>query len=157
MHYDEYEDEPVLVIERQGGGMGTFIWGAAIGAAVALLFAPQSGIETRREIKRRARKAKRQARDQVDAVQDAVVDRYESARRQVEDRIDDVRSAVELKKRQAQEAVRAGRQAASDARLELEKRIAEGKAAYDAGAEVARGTRKPASEGGGTGSPAGTA
>lgn len=151
MFHDEYDDEPVIVIERHGGGMGSFIWGAAIGAAVALLFAPQSGVETRREIQRRARTAKRRAQEQVEAAQDAVVDRYESARRRVEERIDDVRSAVELKKMQAQEAVRAGRQAASDARLELEKRIAEGKAAYDAGAEVVRGTRKPAAEGTGSG------
>ncbi len=38
---------------------GKFVWfiaGAAIGASIALLYAPQSGTETRRYIKRKARK-----------------------------------------------------------------------------------------------------
>jgi hypothetical protein len=88
-------------------------------------------------------------------VQVAVVDRYEDARRAVEERIDTARSAIEIKKRQASEAVRAGRQAAHDARDELERRIAEGKAAYRAGADVVRTSRAPGvpdegAEGGGT-------
>ena len=67
--------------------------------------------------------------------------------RAVGERIDTARSAIELKKRQASEAVRAGRQAAHDARDELERRIAEGKAAYRAGADVVRSSRGPAGEG----------
>jgi hypothetical protein len=78
-------------------------------------------------------------------VQDAVVDRYEEARRAVEEGIDTARSKIEVKKHQATEAVRAGRQAAHDARDELERRIAEGKAAYRAGADVVRTSRRPAS------------
>jgi gas vesicle protein len=45
---------------------GKFVWfiaGAAIGASIALLYAPQSGNETRRLIKRRARKHGEQLAD----------------------------------------------------------------------------------------------
>jgi hypothetical protein len=47
--FDEDEGHYV-VIERGGGGagIGTFLLGAAIGAGIALLFAPQSGAGVRR-------------------------------------------------------------------------------------------------------------
>jgi gas vesicle protein len=47
--------------QNQGIGSGTlllaFVAGAAVGAAVALLFAPASGTETRAYVNRRAREA----------------------------------------------------------------------------------------------------
>ncbi len=134
-------DEPYVIIEHESGGAGSFLVGLALGAAVALLFAPRSGVETRREIRRRARKAGRVAQDAAEELSDKVVDRYENARQAVEERIDTARRAVELKKRQAQEAIRAGREAATQARSDLERRIEETKAAYQAGADVARGGR----------------
>ncbi|NUO63939.1 MAG: YtxH domain-containing protein, partial [Gemmatimonadaceae bacterium] len=45
MRDDDYEfddDEPYVVIERQSAGIGSFLVGAAIGAGLALLFAPKS-------------------------------------------------------------------------------------------------------------------
>ena len=61
-HEDDFDDEDgrYVVIERQDGGssIGPFILGAAIGAGLALLFAPRSGAETRADIRRRARKAR---------------------------------------------------------------------------------------------------
>ena len=51
--------------QHQGNGGGTvllaFIAGAAVGAAVALLFAPQAGSETRAYVNRRAREARDRA------------------------------------------------------------------------------------------------
>lgn len=54
--------EPSVVIERRGGGAGVFILGLAIGAGLALLFAPQPGEDTRAAMARNARKARRKAR-----------------------------------------------------------------------------------------------
>ena len=51
--------------QNQGLGSGTvllaFVAGAAVGAAVALLFAPASGSETRAYVNRRAREARDRA------------------------------------------------------------------------------------------------
>ncbi len=46
--------------------------GALIGAGVALLFAPQSGEETRRLIRRRARRFAADARDRYDDLKEKV-------------------------------------------------------------------------------------
>ena len=53
-----------------------------------------------------------------------------AARERVGTQIDSTRQAVELKRRQVSNAVDAGRAAAQQARVELEQRIAETKAAY---------------------------
>jgi hypothetical protein len=67
-----------------------------------------------------------------------VVDRYSRAKVSVGTTIDSARQAIDLKKHQASEAIRAGREAAAQAREELEARLAETKAAYQAGADVTR-------------------
>ncbi|MEJ7809714.1 MAG: YtxH domain-containing protein [Gemmatimonadaceae bacterium] len=139
--YDYDSDEPFVVIEKEAGSTTSFLWGLALGAGLALLFAPQSGEDTRREIGTRAGRVRRRAENTAGELTDNVRDRYERARQTVEDRIDDARSAIELKKRQASNAIRAGREAAQDAREELERRIAETKAAYQTGADVARASR----------------
>jgi gas vesicle protein len=130
----EYEwdddDEPYVVIEKSEPGIGTFLAGIAIGAGIALLFAPRSGEETRRDIERRARKIGGQAQDLVSEVTESVSEKIQEAKAGVENRIDSARNAVELKRRQVTNAVDAGRAAAQQARVELEQRIAETKAAY---------------------------
>jgi len=40
---EEYEAEPYVIIERQDSAIGPLLLGIALGAGVALLFAPQSG------------------------------------------------------------------------------------------------------------------
>src|SRR5690242_21199435 len=62
---------------RGSSGATSFLVGLAVGAGVALLFAPQSGEETRRQLKRRARRAAHVARDAAGDLSDTVVDRYE--------------------------------------------------------------------------------
>jgi gas vesicle protein len=54
--------------EQQGAGtvMLAFVVGALTGATVALLFAPQSGEETRDLIGQKARESREKARDAVD-------------------------------------------------------------------------------------------
>jgi gas vesicle protein len=128
--YEWDDDEPIVVIEKNEPGIGTFLVGLAVGAGLALLFAPRSGEETRRDIERRARKVGNQAQDFVSGVSESVGEKIQEARASVETRIDSARSAVELKRRQVTNAVDAGRAAAQQARVELEQRIAETKAAY---------------------------
>lgn len=137
-HHDYEDDDRVVIIEKESGGLGNFFVGLAIGAGLALLFAPQSGDEVRRGIKRRARRARQAARQAVDDVTGTMADSFTEARRRVEEQLDSARSALEMRKEQVARAMDAGRAAAQQARSELEQRIAETKAAYDAGAEVAR-------------------
>ena len=136
--YDMDDDEPYIVIEKHSGSVGSFLIGIAVGAGIALLMAPQSGVETRQGIRRGARRAGTAARDLADNVGDAVTDRIQYARETVESRIEGARQAVEIKKQQVSRAMDAGRMAAQQAREDLERRIAETKAAYHAGGDVAR-------------------
>jgi DNA repair exonuclease SbcCD ATPase subunit len=62
----------------------------------------------------------------------------------VEQQIDSARSALETKREQVSRAMEAGREAAQQARGDLERRLAETKAAYNAGADVARSSRSSA-------------
>ena len=66
---------------------------------------------------------------------------YETARQRVEEKINAARDAIEEKRTQVERAMEAGRQAAQEARADLERRLAETKAAYNAGAQVARDVR----------------
>ena len=135
------DDEPYIVIEKHNGGVGDFLLGALIGAGVALLFAPRSGRETRADIGRRARAAQDRVRDVATGVTDQVVDTFETARSRIEEQIETAREAIVTKKEQVSRAMEAGREAAQQARTDLERRLAETKAAYNAGADVARSGR----------------
>jgi gas vesicle protein len=131
-YYDDDAEyaQPYVVVERQSAGIGPLLIGLALGAGAALLFAPQSGEETRRDIKRRARRAQEAAQDFVEDVSGTVADKFQEVRATVEERIEATLDAVDDKKRRVTNAFHAGRAAARDARGELEQRIAETKAAY---------------------------
>ena len=134
--YEWYDDdepylrEPYVIVEKRESGVGPILLGIALGAGVALLLAPQSGEETRREIARRARRAQAAAQDFVGDVSGTVADKFQEVRASVEERIEATLDAVDDKKRRVSNAYHAGRAAARDARGELEQRIAESKAAY---------------------------
>lgn len=144
-------DDPYVVIEKHSGSVGSFLFGLGVGAAVALLLAPEPGVETRRRVARRARNvgdsARYRARGIAGDVQAEVTGRIDRAREAVTSRVDRARDAVDLKRQQVQRAVEAGRVAAQHAREDLERRIAETKAAYQAGAQVAGGGRTSAVDG----------
>ena len=144
MRHHEQDEEPYIVIEKHSGGVGNLLLGVLIGAGVALLFAPRSGQETRSDIKRRAREAQDKVRDVAEGVTEQVVDTFEGARARVEEQIETARSAIVAKKDQVSRAMEAGRDAAQQARTDLERRLAETKAAYNAGASVARSGRPAA-------------
>lgn len=120
-------DEPYVVIEKTESGIGTFLLGALAGAAVALLFAPRTGADTRAELTRAARRAQEGARDMVDDVAESLGETLESARTAVERQVESARGAVEVKRSQVTQAIDAGREAARQARDDLEARIAETK------------------------------
>ena len=138
-HHDhDHDDAKYVVIEKGGTDIGTLLVGVLIGAGIALLFAPKSGPETRRAIRRRAKNATDTVKGVATDMTDQVVDTFESAKAKVEEQIETARSAIESKKRQVTRAMDAGREAAQQARGDLERRLAETKAAYNAGVDVAR-------------------
>ncbi|HET7187119.1 MAG TPA: YtxH domain-containing protein [Gemmatimonadaceae bacterium] len=138
MRHHDHDEQPYIVIEKHSGGVGNLLLGVLIGAGVALLFAPRSGEETRDEISRRARRAGSKVKGVAHEVTDQVVDTFEGAKARVEEQIESARSAIVTKKAQVARAMEAGREAAQQARGDLERRLAETKAAYNAGVDVAR-------------------
>jgi len=118
----EQKDAPYIVVERQSSGVSTFLWGALLGAGLALLFAPRSGKETRREIGEGIRKLRNSAEDTMHKMQKAVTGTIEELRDQVNERMEAARQAME-----------AGREAALRSRAELERRVQEARAAQRSG------------------------
>jgi len=53
---------------------GSFLLGGVIGAIIALLYAPQSGRDTRRDITKKAKRVKREAVDLIDDTIDGIQD-----------------------------------------------------------------------------------
>jgi len=70
---------------------GFFFTGAAVGAAVALLFAPKSGVQTRRDI----RKFSRKTVDQLDDLQCDLREQFSEGYEQVKEALDNVKEYVE--------------------------------------------------------------
>lgn len=138
---EEYDDDRRVIVEKRSGGVSAFLIGLAIGAGLALLFAPASGAETRRRLTRGARRVRRAAGDVAEGVSDAVGDSFAVARQRVAEGIDAARDTIAAKREQLERAARAGTGAAREARQDIEKRLAETKAAYQAGARVARESR----------------
>jgi gas vesicle protein len=129
--YDLYDDEPYLIVEnREGSPLAPFIIGLAVGAGIALLLAPQSGEETRREITEKVKRAKDAASDAVSELGDVIGEKLEQARDKVEDGIETARDAVDYRRRRVHTAFEAGVVAARQARADLELRLAESKAAH---------------------------
>lgn len=118
-------DDDVVVVERRGSALGPFLAGLAVGAGLALLFAPQSGAETRAQLARSARKVRRAAGNAAEDLMDTAEDSWRSAKSKVEARLDAVRDTVTEKGKQAKGALDAGRGAARAAREELERRLAD--------------------------------
>jgi gas vesicle protein len=124
----DHNDVPHIVIERDsGGGVGSFLLGAIVGAGLALLFAPKTGEETQEELKEHARKLRVVAEERV-----------REAQRHLEDRLDVAREGVSARYEEVREAVNAGREAAMEARGDLEERLERSKSAYRAGVAAAR-------------------
>ena len=127
---DEEFDPPYVVIEKRDMGIGSLLLGIVLGAGAALLFAPQTGEETRRGIARSARRVQQNAQGFVEDVSGNVADKFREVRDSVEERIEATLDAVDDKRRKVSNAYQAGRAAAREVRGELEQRIADTKATY---------------------------
>jgi gas vesicle protein len=134
--HEHDEEDDVVYVERGGSPVLPFLWGAAVGAALALLLAPTSGAELRETIADRARHLKDLAVDRAEDLEERVGHGYERARAKVEEELDTARRYVGDTRQAAQDVVQAGKAAAGTAREELERRLAEAR-------EVRRAGRQP--------------
>ena len=122
------DEVPYIVVEREsGGGVGSFVLGALVGAGLALLFAPKTGAETQEELKEQARRLRSAAEERVREAQRQLEERLEVARDGMQSRMDEVKDAMD-----------AGRHAATEARRDLQGKLDRSKAAYRAGVAAAR-------------------
>lgn len=126
------QQQPTIIVERGRSAFGAFVWGAVCGAAAALLFAPKTGKETQEELKEGAKRLREGAEEKFREVRESVGEGYEKARADVTEKVGEVRKEVEERKKHAEQALRAGKDAAQKARGDLEKRLSESKAAYKA-------------------------
>jgi gas vesicle protein len=123
--------------EEKSNGAGltllTFILGAASGAAVALLYAPQSGKDTREYLAERARQGRDQAanaankaKDYVDQGRQTVNNAVEQGRQTVEQGKQTFNSAID----QGKQAIEQGKQAIEQGKQTLNSAIEQGRNAY---------------------------
>jgi len=131
------EELPYIVVERRSGAVVPFLWGALIGAAVTLLWAPRSGRETQRELQASADRASDALRMRLDAAREDLSEAVDGVRQRVQERVESVRDAVETRAEGVRHAVDSGRRAAQEAREDLEDRVAAAKR------EAAAGARRP--------------
>src|SRR5438445_13378796 len=102
----------MLILDIDGGelmrgfsktdAVGFLITGAAIGAAVALLYAPKSGDQTRRDIRRFSKKAANQIDDLQNDIREQISDWYSHVRAV----FDKVKELVEDSRRKLKKLIR---------------------------------------------------
>ena len=132
---------PYVVVEKRNTGFAAFLLGGLVGAGVALLLAPKTGEETQRDLRDGARRLRDDAEGKLSDLRGNLEDGYGRARGEVGERVGAARESVRERQHKAGEAIKAGKDAARQARSDLEGRIAESKAAYkdaladDGGAE----------------------
>lgn len=125
----------IIIIEQQSGsGLGWLVFGAALGAGVALLLAPASGEETRKELGRRARELQRSAEDAIGGLRekfDALTSADDEQEGEAEDAAEEADPDEDEDRGEVAEATEApdvAPETLSDARAELERRLAAARA-----------------------------
>jgi gas vesicle protein len=103
------DERDVIYVEREDSSLKPILFGALLGLAAGLLFAPQSGEETRRMLQRRLRRARALAEEKVAELSERLEERRQAAA-DPEARREEVRSDLERRLAEA----RARRQAIPD-------------------------------------------
>jgi gas vesicle protein len=91
MSQDEQEQEQEHTQDSQSNLTGNVVWfltGALLGAAVAILYAPQSGKETRRYLSKKAQQSKDAVADTSSSIVEAGKDMFDRGRQLVDDAAD---------------------------------------------------------------------
>ena len=122
-------ESPKVVVVERSSGLGTFLWGALLGAGVALLVAPRSGAETRRLLKARGRELMDVASEKAEELREMVSEGYERSKARVEEGLETARREVNERREAARDVVDAARGATRSAREELERRLTEARSA----------------------------
>lgn len=152
----EQEQQPYVVVERRASGVVAFLCGALVGAGVALLLAPKSGRETQADLKEGARRLREGTGERLTDLRDTLGERYDRTRDQVETQVGAFRRNVADRQKKAGEAIKAGKDAARQARSDLEARVSESKEAYRAALAKGEAPEDHPEDGSGDGSGDGT-
>jgi gas vesicle protein len=120
-----------IIIERGSSSLWWFLVGGALGAGLALLFAPQSGDRTRRVVGRKLSKLRDAADEAFDDLRDALSPEERVHRSLAEQRSEDAevgaRAAADDGNAEP-DRTETPRKSAAAARRELEQRLAEARA-----------------------------
>lgn len=152
----EQEQQPYVVVERRASGVVAFLCGALVGAGVALLLAPKSGRETQADLKGGARRLREGTGERLTDLRDTLGERYDRTRDRVETQVGAFRRNVADRQKKAGEAIKAGKDAARQARSDLEARVSESKEAYRAALADGEAPEDHPEDGSGDGSGNGT-
>ncbi|MYE34252.1 MAG: YtxH domain-containing protein [Gemmatimonadales bacterium] len=152
----EHEQQPYVVVERRASGVVAFLCGALVGAGVALLLAPKSGRETQADLKEGARRLREGTGERLTDLRDTLGERYDRTRDRVETQVGAFRRNVADRQKKAGEAIKAGKDAARQARSDLEARVSESKEAYRAALADGEAPEDHPEDGSGDGSGDGT-
>lgn len=136
------DNRPVVIVERSSG-LGSFLWGALLGAGIALLMAPRSGEETREVLRSRGRRLRAKAQETAEDLHGHLEDGFEMAKARVEEGFQAARNSISDVRAGAEDAVEAGKATVNSAREELERRLADARSAR-------KGTSPKATDGDGS-------
>ena len=77
---DDFDERGVVYVERESGSVKPVLLGLLLGLGLGLLFAPQSGEQTRRGLNRRLRKLRALAEETVDELSERFTGSHRVAR-----------------------------------------------------------------------------
>lgn len=117
------EGREVVYVERGDASAKWFLWGAIAGAAVAVLYAPATGEQTRRGLQRKLRKLRAMAEEKIDELTDELGARRDDAEEWLEDAEDEVFEELDEDEEDVEEEV-----VAVNPRADLERRLEQARA-----------------------------